>query len=479
MIYLEAARSQLSPLEDFGLTVLVDLSALLRVASPSEKVISLAVNDDSAAGIGEPVTFGGGLGTVGISRRTLAAVGTVAGAIAEQESRAEDQHQRVPSEVNAMVAGGATQSPWISAVARGLREAVLASAEGRVVRTLAPWPGGHRWAAAFTHDLDVVRYWPLFAGLRVLELARKGKVGQALRVGASAMTSTLGDPVGQGVREILAIEREHAVTSTWFVIAGVPTFSSTRKGDVTYSVDDRQARRILASIGEAGHEIGLHGSFATFLDADIMRKERERLRGVTGTSATGVRQHFLRMRPGLTHQAMADAGFSYDSSFGFPDRNGFRLGAGNVMPVWNNRGSAPLALEEAPLIWMDRALSKYRGIEVPARWVDEGLELARTAEQEEGLWVGLWHPNLTGALGFPGAPAEYRRMVQIIQARHPYVASLENIVEWRKARRSLLARSVTPAGIPVLVADTPGEWPVVLEDGRGNAVERLSWPAAA
>ena len=479
MIYLEAARKRLSALEQFGLSVLTDLSGLLRVENPSETVTSLELSDDSSAEIGQPVTFGGGPGSVSVSRKALATIGSVAGALAEQESTAEDQHQRVPSSVNAMVSAGASQSPWINVAARGLRDAVLARAEGRPVRTVAPWPDGHRWAAAFTHDLDVVRHWPLFTGLRMLELIRKGETGQAMRVAGTAISSAFSDPVGQGVREILAIEREHSVTSTWFVIAGVPSFKSTRKGDVTYSVDSRAARRILGSIAEAGHEIGLHGSFATFLDAGVMGEEKERLRQVTGAAATGIRQHFLRMRPGATHRAMVDAGFTYDSSLGFPDRNGFRLGAAGVVPVWDGRAAQPLTLNEAPLIWMDRALSKYRGIEIPARWVDEGLDLARISEIEEGLWVGLWHPNLTGALGVPAAPAEFRRMVEAIRSRRPYLAPLGTMIEWRKARRSLVAKSVSPAGVPLLGAEVSGAWPVVLEDGRGNQVDRFHWPAAA
>ena len=56
-----------------------------------------------------------------------------------------------------------------------------------------------------------------------------------------------------------------------------------------------------------------------------------------------------------------------------------------------------------PLIWMDRALSKYAGVEEAGRWIDDGLELARECKAVEGAWVGLWHPNTTEALGFPGA----------------------------------------------------------------------------
>lgn len=479
MIYLAAARSQLTPLEQFGLTVLVDLSGLLPVDSPAESVVSLSLAEGTAPGAGQPIVFAVEPGSVRVSRAALAQLAGVAGAVAEQESTAEDNHQRVPSQVNAVVAAGRTQSPWVDASAREFRESVLRAAGNRPVRTVAPWPGGHRWAAAFTHDLDVVRYWPLFTGLRLAELARKGEVGQVLRTGAGAVGSLLTDPVSAGVREILAIEREHGITSTWFVIAGTPSIGSTLKGDVTYSVDSPAARRILAAISEGGHEIGLHGSFATFLDAGVMWQERERLRHATNAAVSGIRQHFLRMRPGATQRAMKEAGFAYDSTFGFPDRNGFRLGVANVVGWWDNRAGRVTGLEEAPLTWMDRALSKYRGIEIASHWVDEGLELARVAQNEEGLWVGLWHPNLTGPLGYPGAPAQFRRMVETTASRDPYLASLATIVEWRRARRTLVAREVSPEGIPRLKSATAGAWQVVLEDGRGNQRERLDWPVAA
>ena len=55
-----------------------------------------------------------------------------------------------------------------------LRRAVLAVAGRRPVRSLAPWPEGHRWAALVTHDLDVVEWWGLFPLLRMAQLATKG-----------------------------------------------------------------------------------------------------------------------------------------------------------------------------------------------------------------------------------------------------------------------------------------------------------------
>lgn len=173
---------------------------------------------------------------------------------------------------------------------------------------------------------------------------------------------------------------------------------------------------------------------------------------------------------------MVGAGFSYDSTWGFPDRNGFRLGAADVVPGWDGERQALSGLDEAPLVWMDRALSKYAGIEEPDRWVDDAIELARSCREVNGVWVGLWHPNLTPALGFPGAPVALRRLLDVLLAGQPYAQRLDRIVQWRAARRGLRAARVGPDGRAELAADRGWTGEVVLEDPRGGAAVTQQWP---
>lgn len=478
MIHLASVLTQLNPLERFGLTVLVEASGLLVIETPSPRVVSMALLDRPGSAVAK-LQVEQGDGEVRVSRQALAMFGALAGAVDEQRSEERDKHDRVPSLVNPLVQAGAADAPWINSAGRELREAVMVQADRRVVRVIAPWPQGRRWAAAFTHDLDVVSGWPLFTTLRLAELGKKGQVSLALQVAGAALKSVAADPVSRGVRDILRIEQEFGITSTWFILAGVPSIGSITRGDVTYSLDSARARRILESVIAGGHEIGLHGSFATMSDASAMNAERERLRSVTTRPVLGIRQHFLRMRPGITHRAMASAGFQYDATYGFPDRNGFRLGSSNTVAGWDADRSALSGLEEVPLVWMDRAQSKYAGNERAAEWVDEGLRLARTCREAEGLWVGLWHPNLTAALGFPGAVEEYRRLASEILRLQPFVASLETLVNWRRARRSVVAHQLGADGTPELRASVASGWPLHLEDGKGRVTETLAWPVAA
>lgn len=472
MIRLELPPG-LSARERYGLDVLIDLSRLLIVLDPQADVVRLSVIDGPPRPIDKAIQdaarFDGAPGMVRLPRPILGDVTDLAGAAIEQAVTAADRHDRVPSTENPLVRHGRERDPVVQRWAMALRAAVVANAGGRPVRLLSPWPDGRRWAAAMTHDLDVVNGWPAFTLLRLAELARHGE-GKRLGQGLLSALATLGrDPVASGVGAILDTERAAGVSSTWFVLSGTPSLRTWLRGDVTYRLESARASGLVETITKDNHEIGLHGSFATGADAVRFTEERGRLGRWLGAPPGGVRQHFLRMRPGRTHAAMQEAGFVYDATYGYHDRNGFRLGVADVVPAW--LGEAPARISTMPLVWMDRALSKYRGIEDPDRWVTDALELAATCRAVEGLWVGLWHPNLVPALGYAGAPDAFERLLHSLVAERPYVAPLSRITAWRRARRAVRARTATSNGRVELVPPERSDWVVAVEDEQGRVVD--------
>ena len=452
--------------EQYGLTVLLDVSRLVPVDDPNADVVRLAVSEGESGDTFDAFLRGAWRferadGSVTVSRALLTHVAALAGGAAEFEAIAREGNHvvRVPPEANPLVRAGRFREPLVNRLGIALRQAVVAAAGRRAVRLFAPWPDGRRWAAAFTHDLDIVAAWPLFTLLRLVELTRKGAVTQASRALLAAAVGLVRNPVWDGVQRLLTLEANAHIRSTWFLLCGTPTFGTLTSGDLTYRPESRWARRIFDAVGQ-GNEIALHGSFATLVDSREFAAQLNRLSALTHTKPQGVRQHFLRLRPGATQQAMVAAGFRYDATYGFHDRNGFRLGVADVVPGWDPRADVPLAFDEVPLIWMDRALSKYRGIEDPGAWVDDALELAEQCREVEGLWVGLWHPNLIPSLGYPGAPQAYERLVNTIMRQQPYVAPLAEIVRWRAARRAVRAVTVAADGRTELSSD------FVVEDAR-------------
>lgn len=457
--------------ERWAFELLVDLSRLLPIDQASSGGVR-AILIDSAPG--EP-PFAASAEGVRISRAALRTVVDTAGAGIEQRSRARDRHGRVPASENPLVRQKAEQELPVQRAANALLDAVKLSAGSAPLFRVGGWPDQKEWAAAFTHDLDIVSGWPFFAGLRWAELLRKremSRAGSAIAAGLGAIGS---DPVAKAIESILQSEQEAGVRSTWFVMAGVPTFASWRRGDVTYRLDSPPARRLIERIIAGGHEIGLHGSFETRDSADLMSVERERVARVSGHRPEGIRQHFLRFDPSQTPAAAERVGFRYDATYGFADRNGFRLGVADVVSLWQDLPARSLSLFEAPLVWMDRTYSKYRDEEEPGRWVEDAMQLAATCREAGGLWTGLWHPNVVPSLGFPGALQAFASLIRQVAGYSPYLAPLAEIVRWRTARRALRGR-IGPGGALELLSNRPGNWGVSIEDLTAGGRSLYSWP---
>ncbi|MGI9078852.1 MAG: hypothetical protein ACR2G6_16230 [Gemmatimonadaceae bacterium] len=465
----------LSPSAQHGLDLLIDLARAVPVMHSSPNVVHLEVTGTRkrALTVGECVARGWFIepadGVVRIDHNALEIICDIAGAAKEQASTKRDRFGRIPSMQSPLAASGRERQAVISRAAMRFRYAVIMAAGNRPVRFVAPWPDGCRWAAAITHDLDIVSYWALFSALRVTELVRKRKLALAGRVLAAAGRAIGTTPVRAGVQSILHQEQKYGIRSTWFVLCGTPSLSSWRQGDLTYLPESAQALRIFADIGLHRGEIGLHGSFETLDRATAFTEQRERLANLAAGPIAGVRQHFLRFHPATTPTSMAAAGFAYDSSQGFADRNGFRLGVADVVPTWSASAQRPTGFDEIPFSWMDRSLSKYGGKEDPAVWIEDALVLAAECRRVEGLWVGVWHPNLVPALGFPDAPEAFSALLSSLSEGSPFFGTLGDIVNWRSARRSVRVRSVDADGAVEAELPVATRHEVVLEDADGVA----------
>lgn len=474
---------RLSARERFALERLADASCVLRAEQGARgAAVRLAVDDEgrlpalASLAADAKAVFVAEDGVVRLPRTLL---GVVADLLSQRADLAApvDRHDRPLSDANILVRAGAERTPVVSQLAAALARAVRGAARGRAAWSITPWPGGHTWAAALTHDLDVASLWPAFTLLRAVELARKGEVRRLSQVAAAAAAQSLGDPVRGGVDAVLTAEAGAGARSTWFLLCGTPTLRTFRAGDLTYTPESRRVRGIVRALAVAGHEVGLHGSLETVHDGARFATQRTRLAAIVGNESRGVRQHFLRRRIGETERAMSAAGFVYDSTCGFADRNGFRAGIADVFPVWDAASDALAGIEQAPFCWMDRAQSKYQGIEDPVRWIDDAMSLAESCAAVQGLWCGIWHPNLTPALGFPGATEAFGDLVQRLAAGRAWLATLDEIVRWRVGRRSLRAVATGADGAPVVQGDTAalraadGEYSVT--DGAGRQALRV------
>ena len=74
---------------------------------------------------------------------------------------------------------------------------------------------------------------------------------------------------------------------------------------------------------------------------------------------------------------------------------------------------------------------------------------------------------MTAALGFPGAPAAFERMCEILMRDAPWATTLSDAVDWRRARRHARITGVDPSGALQLRASHPA---IALEDAEGTLI---------
>lgn len=128
--------------------------------------------------------------------------------------------------------------------------------------------------------------------------------------------------------------------------------------DGCYELGEPRISQLIHSILQRGHEIGLHGSYASADYPDKLASELDRLRLAIleaggDPSQIGGRQHYLRWRMDGTARALESIGLTYDSSLGFSDIAGFRCGTSHAFPIFDLFRSEQLSLWERPLVLME------------------------------------------------------------------------------------------------------------------------------
>jgi hypothetical protein len=181
-------------------------------------------------------------------------------------------------------------------------------------------------------------------------------------------------------------------------IAGAFYFLATEEAssrDGPYTLEHPWVRSLIATIHRRGHEIGYHAGFDTYRDVERTGEEFRRLRTAAGEigvdqSQWGGRQHYLRWENPSTWENWDRAGLDYDSTVGFADRIGFRLGTCHEFPAFHLPERRALRLRERPLLVMDRTLFDYMGLS-PQEAEDAVLEVARECRRANGTLTLLWH----------------------------------------------------------------------------------------
>jgi peptidoglycan/xylan/chitin deacetylase (PgdA/CDA1 family) len=189
-----------------------------------------------------------------------------------------------------------------------------------------------------------------------------------------------------------------------------------------------------------GWEVGLHGGYQSFRDADELAREKRSVEGAARASVAGGRQHFLRFDVRRTWAAQARAGIAYDATLGYNEAVGCRAGIAAPFRPWDPDARAAHDLIETPLTVMDGTLFRtlLLGADTAFERTREHLERVESAG---GLAVLLWHPNAAAERLFPGWWRSYERTLEWLDGRGAWIAPAAPIASWWREREARATRS--------------------------------------
>lgn len=165
--------------------------------------------------------------------------------------------------------------------------------------------------------------------------------------------------------------------------------------DGNYEITDEYFSRIFKEIHQRGHVIGLHPSYDTFINLNMLSEQYEKLKGILDSlqipsNFLGGRQHYLRWKNPETWQIWEDVGLKYDSTLGSEYYMGFRCGTCYEFPVFNLLTKQSLNLMEYPLLIMDVYVFKLKSIKIMEKSI---MDINRICRFYKGNMTFLFHNN--------------------------------------------------------------------------------------
>jgi peptidoglycan/xylan/chitin deacetylase (PgdA/CDA1 family) len=267
---------------------------------------------------------------------------------------------------------------------------------------------------SLTHDVDRTTKSYQY----ITHLLRALKKGDLSAVRYHATTWHKRHEVYWNFEDILDIENQYGVKSTFFfLIESFPFLffrPSTWKLSLgRYDIQDGRIQQMIQYLDRNGWEIGLHGSYASYNNLELLKKEKVLLESIVEHPVKGIRQHYLNLNT-QTWCLQQQAGFHYDSSWGYTRDIGFK--ENKISPFYPLNDHFTVF----PLAIMD---SCYMNTPDRTRKLQEVI---RSCIDHDAVLVINWHSNNYHEKEFPGWRDAYKEVIKISTDNGANIQLLKN-----------------------------------------------------
>jgi peptidoglycan/xylan/chitin deacetylase (PgdA/CDA1 family) len=210
--------------------------------------------------------------------------------------------------------------------------------------------------------------------------------------------------------DLLEILNEHQIKSTFFFLNETMKFNPLKVSNWSlslgrYDIREKMIIDQILALKKQGHEIGVHGSFNSYTDLDLLLKEKAILEEILGEEIIGIRQHHLNLAKN-TWELQKKAGFKYDSSWGL----NFEIGVeqDKVVPFKPFKDEflvIPMTMMDSPFVG---SAAKWKQLE----------DLIQMADENDGVLVLNWHTDSLNEKEFPGHRSTFVDILKILKSKN-------------------------------------------------------------
>lgn len=197
---------------------------------------------------------------------------------------------------------------------------------------------------------------------------------------------------------IMALEDKYDAKSTFFFLnesigASLMRPRSFILSKGRYKINSPQISSVIREIDKSGWNVGLHGSFNSYLDRELLAHEKNMLEDIVGHCVKSIRQHYFNNSVPQTWEIQRSVSLRYDATFVKKNDVGFYKDVYYPFrPFGDDFTVIPTVIMENYLL--DKAGNQKR----PEKIIDEMIKLCR---EKRSILTVLWHQKVLNANEFP------------------------------------------------------------------------------
>lgn len=159
--------------------------------------------------------------------------------------------------------------------------------------------------------------------------------------------------------------------------------------DKNIPVKNKEFQSLIKSLADY-HTIGIHPSYASNKNVEILQKEIKRLQDITHRNTTKSRQHFLKLNLPNTYRNLIDNDIMEDYTMGYAETSGFRASICSPYYFYDLDTEVSTKLKIVPFTVMEATLQYYNKLS-PEDALAKIKVLMQKVKAVKGTFVSVWH----------------------------------------------------------------------------------------